>query len=303
MKKPSPPPVRAPAAANCGRHISSSVSRFTICVPLAVRPPLNSTLMNRLRSSTVEYMLPAGTIPSGNVGGSEAAAIDGPHHRVSQLRFQRRQRLERAVLQTHGLEYRPLQVVRERFVLRALQHVADDGDRRVRVLELLLGSVNERPRVETAHGRGQRRRGGVEVVADGRLAHQPCAVRHQLPERDRFSGCVGRCEIRDVARHRRVEVERAALHQLHDAEVGEELGHGADAVHGFRARACAVAQVLKAEPARPDNALVIDQRNRDCRDVVIAELPLDERLELLRDARVLCGRGNSGLCTKQRGEG
>ena len=69
MAKPIPNPRRSPAGANCGVHMACSVSGFTTGPP-GPRPDAKSTLMNRPRSVTVEYMLPAGAMPSWNFGAS-----------------------------------------------------------------------------------------------------------------------------------------------------------------------------------------------------------------------------------------
>ena len=53
---------------------------------------------------------------------------------------------------------------------------------------------------------------------------------HHLPQRDRLVEGIARLEVGQVFRDRRIEVESAALDQLHDGEVGEQLRHRTDAI-------------------------------------------------------------------------
>ena len=67
IEKPMPNPVLSSFFANCGVSISRSVSGFRIA-PFAVLPSAKRTDMNLANSFTVEYMQPAGAMPSSNVG-------------------------------------------------------------------------------------------------------------------------------------------------------------------------------------------------------------------------------------------
>ena len=62
-----PKPVFASGLANCGVRIRSSVAGFTTG-PFFPFPSANKALTKRARSFTVEYMHPAGAMPSSKVG-------------------------------------------------------------------------------------------------------------------------------------------------------------------------------------------------------------------------------------------
>ena len=120
----------------------------------------------------------------------------------------------------------------------------------------------------------------IEVVADRRLAHQPGTVRHQLPQSDWRVERIRRLEVRQVPRDGRVEVELSTLDELHDSDVGEQLGHGADAIHGLGRGWLLLRRIGIAEPPGPDHLLVLDQRDRDRRKPLVFDLVRNQALDL-----------------------
>src|SRR5439155_8257785 len=96
-------------------------------------------------------------------------------------------------------------------------------------------------------------------MTNGRLANKPGAVSHQMPERDLLSEGVGGFEIRQVTAYRRIEIEDASLNELHDADIGKQLGDGADTVHRFRRGRNLVLRVGPPEASSPDDLLVVHQ--------------------------------------------
>ena len=76
-----------------------------------------------------------------------------------------------------------------------------------------------------------RRARGVEIMADGRLAHQAGPMRHELAERDRLlAEGVSRMKVGKIRLDGRVEIDLTLLDQLHESQVGVKLGNGADAI-------------------------------------------------------------------------
>jgi hypothetical protein len=114
---------------------------------------------------------------------------------------------------------------------------------------------------------------------------------------------IARIEGRQVAAHVRIERQLTALHQLHDRDIGEELGDGTDAVHRFRRRGDTASGVRPAKPARPYDALAVHQRDGQRGDFLVAHFVRDHGFQLLRQLRIPrvgrdsrlrrdCARGN-----------
>ena len=222
------------------------------------------------------------------------AAVVGPHHRLRQVLRHGGVRLQAAVLHAERVEQGAIKVTRVRLLLFLLQDEADNGDAGVAVFETALGGVDEFGAVEALDGAGQRRLVGVEVVADGRLAHQAGAVAHQLPQGDLLVERVERLEVGQHARDRGVEVEGAALDQLHDGQVGEELRHGADAVDGVGGGRRLRLRVGEAVAARPDDGLIVHQGDGQGGQPLGLDFPLDQGVQLLHGFLVGFGRRRIG---------
>ena len=155
-----------------------------------------------------------------------------PHDRLGKIPLQCGCRLEAAPLQAHRFEQLFLQIFGERLFLRLLQHIADHADAGVGILDPALRFINQRSAIETPDHVGQ---GGVpivKIVAHGRLARQTGPMGHQLTQSDGFMKRIDWLKIGQVTSHRDVEIEPALFHQLHDSDVGEQFGDGADAVDG-----------------------------------------------------------------------
>ena len=85
-----------------------------------------------------------------------------------------------------------------------------------------------------------------------------------------------RLKIGQVLLDRSVQVEFTTLHKLHNADVREELGNGANAVDCLGAGGDFFVRVGIAEPLRPNNLLIIDQGDRKCRKLLVLHLMLNE---------------------------
>ena len=132
-------------------------------------------------------------------------------------------------------------------------------------------------------------------MPDGGLAHEAGPVRHELPQRDRLAGGIGRLELREVLGHGRVEVQFAAFDQLHDADVGEQLGDRADAIDRFRRRRHLVGGVRIAEAPGPDDGLVVHQGDREPGQLLVRHLTGNELVECPDAGGVFFRRRNAGL--------
>ncbi len=225
----------------------------------------------------------------------KAASVKRPHDPVRHAPDERALRFEGTRLESHRVEHRSLEILREGFLSFPLEQVAYHADAGVRVLAVRLRGIDQRRRVERGHRLGQRRPRVVEVVAGRRLAHEPGKVRHQLPQRDRRPCGIARLELAEIARDRRIQLHRPALDQLHDADVGEQLRDRSYAIDGLRARRRPARRVLHAEPCRPDDPLVVDQCDGEGGNFLGLHLPRDEGAERVGDvlvARILgLGRG------------
>ena len=100
-------------------------------------------------------------------------------------------------------------------------------------------------------------------MAQGRLAHQPRAMGHQLAERDRRVERVPRRELGQDAGHRCVEFDPPLLDKLHQGQVGEQLRDRTDPVDRLGARRDLPAPIRESEAPGPDDLLVVDQCDRN----------------------------------------
>ena len=98
-------------------------------------------------------------------------------------------------------------------------------------------------------------------------------MRHELAQRDRDARAVVGCEVGEVVPHGGVDVDLLPLDELQDRDVGEQLRHGTNPVHGLGGRGDA--GFLFAEALRPDDAPVVDERDRHRRQVLLRTLALD----------------------------
>ena len=108
-------------------------------------------------------------------------------------------------------------------------------------------------------------------------------------------------EIGQIFRDRRIEVERAAFDQLHHGQVGEQLRHRADAIDRLRRRRLFRGGIGEAEAVRPDDFLIVHQRDRQRRHALVGHLALDHFLQrrgygfiFLGGRRVRLRRADSG---------
>jgi hypothetical protein len=104
-------------------------------------------------------------------------------------------------------------------------------------------------------------------------------VRHEHPQGDRlFALLIDGLEVGNVLRHRRIEVELPVFDELHDRDVGEQLRHRPDAVDGLGGRRNRPRAVLESEPGRPHHLLVVHERDREGRELLVRDLLRDEPL-------------------------
>ena len=218
--------------------------------------------------------------------------VDAPHVGVGEVVDDVGFGGEGAVVHADGGQDRALHVVREGFALCDFERVAHHRDPRVRVLDARLGLVDLGGAVEGGDGGGEVGARVVEVVAHGRFADKARAVRHELAQGDGRAGGVVGGEVGEVVRDGRVDVEFAALVQLHDGDVGEELRHRADAVDGGGGGG--VAGGLLAEPGCPRDALFVDERDGHGGEALLVALALDHGFECGGDFGVVGARGDIG---------
>ena len=208
------------------------------------------------------------------------------------LPLERRPRLEARPRHPERLEQHALDRRGKRLSPHPFDDRADDGHARVRVLRPRSRLEDQGRAREALHDVEERRRCRVEVMADRRLAHQARAMRHQLTERDRDVERVPGRKFGQDARHRRIEVELPLLDELHDREVGEQLGDRADPVHRLGRRRDLLLAIGEAESACPDDPLIVDQSDRKRRQCLRLDFGRDPGLEPPRDldVRVLAAR-------------
>ena len=97
-------------------------------------------------------------------------------------------------------------------------------------------------------------------MPDGRLANDPAPMLQEFSQRRRAAERVGRRKVRGDACHGGVELEHPALHALHEADIGEELGDRGDAEWRVGARRPrGVCGIDEAESLGPDDRVAIDQ--------------------------------------------
>ena len=227
-------------------------------------------------------------------GRVEIRPVEPPHVGMGEIVDDRGVRHERAVRHPQGIEDGALHVVREWLALRDLQGIAHDRDPGVRVLGAGLRLVDQRSPVQAGDRSPEIGAGVVEVVARRRLADQPRPMRHQLPQRDRRAGTVVRRKVGQIAAHRRVDVDLAPLGQLHDRDVGEELGHRPDPVDGLR-RGRDAGRLL-AESGGPDDSRRVDQRDRHRGQPLLLAFALDHVFKRIRDL----GEAGAGCRLRER---
>ena len=216
-------------------------------------------------------------------------AVDAPHVGVGEVVDDVGFRGEGAVVHPDGGQHGALHIVREGFALRDFERVAHHRDARVRVLDARLGRVDLGGAVEGGDGGREVGAGVVEVVAHGGFANEARAVRHELAQGDGRAGRVVGGEVGEVVGHGGVDVEFAALVQLHDGDVGEELRHRTDAVDGCGGGG--VAGGLFAEAGRPCDALFVDERDGHGGEALLVTLALDHDPQRLRHLGVAGARG------------
>ena len=213
-------------------------------------------------------------------GRVEIRPVEPPHEGVGEIVDDPRFGRKRAARHPQRLNDCALHVVRERLALRHLQSVSHHRDPRVRVLGAGLRFVDQRSPVQAGDRGREIGAGVVEIVPRRWFPDEPRPMRHQLPQRDRRAGTVVRREVGQIAAHGRVNVDLVPLGQLHDRDVGEELGYRSDPVHGFGGGGNP--RRLLAESVRPDDSAGVDQRNRHRREPLLLPLALDHLRQLIR---------------------
>ena len=164
-------------------------------------------------------------------------------------------------MQAHGFEHRALEIFGVRLFLAALEDITHHGDPGVRIFSVGAGRINQRGGLQALYRRRDARLIRIEIMAHRWLADQAGAVRHQLAQRDLFSKRVARMKIGQVVGDRRVEIQFATLHKLHHADVSKKLGNRADTVDGPGCGGGFLVGIGQSKTPRPDDLLVVDQRN------------------------------------------
>ncbi len=213
----------------------------------------------------------------------------------------RRVRREGGRRHRHRVEDGVLEVFREGLAGTALEDVPDDRDAGVGVLRVRAGRIDELRAVQARDGRGEGRLGRVEIVADRRLAHEPRAVGHELAQRQERAEGILRTEIGKDRLDGDVEVEVAPLGELHDRDVGEELGDRSDPVDGRRRRGPSGFRIGDAEALRPERAVAVDEGDGKGRQRLLRHLRFDEGRKL-RDRRPIVRRRGGCRCGGLPGE-
>ena len=92
-------------------------------------------------------------------------------------------------------------------------------------------------------------------------------MRHQLAQGDRLriGPCAAYAEPGQGILHRRVQIEPTLGDKLHGCGIGEQLAELADPVTGVDSRRYFGLYVSPAETSRPNDFLIVDQRNAQTR--------------------------------------
>jgi hypothetical protein len=85
---------------------------------------------------------------------------------------------------------------------------------------------------------------------------------HHLPQHDRLIEWVARLEIGQVTRDGCIQIEGAALNELHDGDIGKQLRQRTDTINRFSRGRDFRLGIGEAETARSDNALIVHQGDR-----------------------------------------
>jgi hypothetical protein len=91
-----------------------------------------------------------------------------------------------------------------------------------------------------------------------------------------------------------IGVDVPLVHELHHADVGEQLGDGADAIDRSRGGRDAVSRIRKPEAARPDHLLIFDEGDRERWQILVGHLARHEAREY-RCGRRITRRGRHGV--------
>ena len=83
-------------------------------------------------------------------------------------------------------------------------------------------------------------------------------------------------EVGQVSLHRGIDIDFALFNQLHQRQIGKELGNGADAVDRFWTGGNFFVRIGVAKSLCPNNLLIIDQGDRKGRKLLVLHLMLDE---------------------------
>ena len=132
---------------------------------------------------------------------------------------------QRAVCHLQWFEDVPLHVVVERFARRFGHHVAENLEGHVAVAHALARRrdqllIRQAPHVPLQRAVIVLRLVPLVVVDVGHAGR----VRHHLADGDLVRAIVGDAEVRQILHHRRVQVDRVALDELHDRRRHERLG-------------------------------------------------------------------------------
>ena len=189
---PRPNPSLASGLANCGLSISASVFGFSRHRPCR---PRTGTTGNFARSCTVAVHAPGRRLPELERRGRELAAVVRPHHAPPPSASSPPASVRsRSTVMPSGVEH--ALAGRAARTARPSDFSSTCPTTPMAALEYLVfvaRRVHQRDAVQARDRLFQRRRlGRVEVVADRRLAHQPGAVGHQLPQGDRLAHRVRR---------------------------------------------------------------------------------------------------------------
>jgi hypothetical protein len=97
-----------------------------------------------------------------------------------------------------------------------------------------------------------------------------------------------------VLRHRRIKVQLTAFNQLHNRNIGKELGNRPHPIDRFSGCRRILLGISKTKTLRPDDLLIINQRNCESGRVLLRDLVFGQPLQLS------CRLDISFLCRNRR---
>ena len=216
----------------------------------------------------------------------ERAAVVGPHPGSRKFCSDFRGTHKTAVAHAKGAEQRLADILFKLPAAGFLQNPAQHCDRCVGVLHARARFINQTGIVETGDHFSQTRSMRIKIAAHRRFAHKPGPVRHHLAQRDAHIKAVFRGKLRQEIANVRIEIEFIFLHELHNCHISKQLGDRPDAVHRAGSGRLLPVTAGRAKPLRPDDLLIIDQRNRKRGQIFDPHLVFDVILQLCHSLAV-----------------